>query len=86
MSRKEFITVEHITGDSITTALLSWLEAQDINIAFCRGQGYDGALSMSSNNVGVQVRICQVCPLAFYIHCQSHQLNLCIESMLYSTS
>ena len=33
---------------------------------------------MSSSNIGVQARICQVSPLALYTHCQSHQLNLCI--------
>ena len=33
---------------------------------------------MSSNNVGVQARIREVCPLALYTHCHSHQLNLCV--------
>ena len=70
-----FITVERITGEALSTALLSWLEEHEIDI---RGQGYDGASSMSSNSVGVQARIRQVCPLALYTHCQSHQLNLCI--------
>ena len=38
----------------------------------------DTPLSMSSNNVGVQARIREVCPLALYTHCHSHQLNLCV--------
>ena len=33
---------------------------------------------MSSNRAGVQGRISQVVPLAFYTHCQAHQLNLCV--------
>lgn len=73
-----FIAVERITGEALSTALLSWLEENDVDIRFCRGQGYDGASSMSSSIVGVQARIRQVCPLALYTHCQSHQLNLCI--------
>ena len=80
-SREEFIgfiTVERITGEALSAALLSWLEEQEIDITLCRGQGYDGASSMSSSRVGVQARIRQVCPLALYTHCQSHQLNLCI--------
>ena len=74
----DFITVERITGESISAALLSWLEAHELDVAFCRGQGYDGASSMSSSNMGVQGRICRVSPLALYTHCHSHQLNLCI--------
>ena len=73
-----FITVERITGEALSTALLSWLEEHEIDVALCRGQGYDGASSMSSSSVGVQARIRQVSPLALYTHCQSHQLNLCI--------
>ena len=73
-----FITVEQITGAALSAALLSWLKSHNIDIANCRGQGYDGASSMSSNNVGVQARIREVSPLALYTHCQSHRLNLCI--------
>ena len=67
-----FITVERITGEALSTALLSWLEEHEIDVAMCRGQGYDGASSMSSSSVGVQARIRQVSPLALYTHCQSH--------------
>ena len=74
----DFITVERITGESISAALLSWLQAHELDVAFCRGQGYDGASSMSSSNVGVQGRIREVSPLALYTHCHSHQLNLCV--------
>ena len=74
----EFITVERITGESISAAIFSWLEKHDIDVTLCRGQGYDGASNMSSSHAGVQGRICEVAPLAFYTHCQSHQLNLCV--------
>ena len=43
----DFITVERITGDSIFAALLSWLQAHELDVAYCRGQGYDGASSIS---------------------------------------
>ena len=74
----DFITIERITGESLSAALLSWLEEHEIDVDFCRGQGYDGASSTSSSSVGVQARICQISPLALYTHCQSHQLNLCV--------
>ena len=52
-----FIAVERITGEALATALLSWLQEHNIDVSFCRGQGYDGASSMSSSTVGVQARI-----------------------------
>ena len=38
-----FITVERITGKVLATALLSWFKEHNIDILFCKGQGYDGA-------------------------------------------
>ena len=73
-----FITVERITGEALATALLSWLQAHDLDVSLCRGQGYDGASNMSASTRGVQARIREASPLALYTHCQSHQLNLCI--------
>ena len=73
-----FIAVERITGEALATALFSWLQEHNIDVSFCRGQGYDGASSMSSSTVGVQARIREVSPMALYTHCHSHKLNLCI--------
>lgn len=44
-----------------------------------RGQGYDGASNMSSGAVGVQARIMKEAPLATYVHCNGHCLNLVIS-------
>ena len=74
----DFITVYRITGDSLSKAILVRLSSWDIDIANCRGQGYDGAYSMSSSRASAQGRICEVCPLAIYTHCQAHELNLCV--------
>ena len=40
------------------------------------GQAYDGASVMSGKNTGVQARIKSEAPLAFYVHCNAHCLNL----------
>lgn len=40
------------------------------------GQAYDGASVMCEENTGVQVHIKSVAPLAFYVHCNAHCLNL----------
>ena len=42
-----FITVERITGEALSTALLSWLEENELDVRLCRGQGYDGDSNMS---------------------------------------
>ena len=44
-----------------------------------RGQGYDEASNMSSDVAGVQAHIKEVAPLATYIHCNGHCLNLVIS-------
>lgn len=40
------------------------------------GQAYDGASVMSGKHTGVQARIKSEAPLAFYVHCNAHCLNL----------
>ena len=59
-------------------ALLKCLNVWNLDITNCRGQGYDGASNMSSLQKKVQGRILEVTPLAFYTHCQAHQLSLCV--------
>ena len=43
-----------------------------------RGQGYDGAGAMAGAEKGVASRITKKYPLAPYVHCYSHKLNLCV--------
>ena len=74
----DFVSVDRITGEVLSSAILARLQSWDIPITNCRGQGYDGASNMSSSVCGVQGRIQQHAPLAFYTHCQAHQLNLCV--------
>ncbi|CAI6375694.1 unnamed protein product [Macrosiphum euphorbiae] len=46
-----------------------------------RGQCYDGAASMRGSYSGVQSRIKEENPLALYVHCYAHILNLCIVDL-----
>ena len=81
--REEFMTflkLEKTTGEYyVTEKMIKFLKSLDLPIENIRGQGYDGASSMSSERVGLQARIKQISPLATYIHCSSHQLNLVIS-------
>jgi len=48
----------------------------DIKIEDCRGQGYDGGSNMAGKNLGVQKRILDLNPRAFFVPCAAHKLNL----------
>ena len=76
----DFVYLERATGESIAMAIIESVKKHHVDINKARGQCYDGASCMSSNNVGVQARIKQVSPFALYVHCHSHVLNLSIAS------
>ena len=56
----DFITVERITRESLSTTILERLQKWGLDIRNCRGQGYDSSSNMSSSHTGVQGRICAV--------------------------
>ena len=74
-----FVELERINGEKIAEAILKFLKENDIPTGNMRGQGYDGASHMSSGAVGVQARIKKQAPLATYVHCNGHCLNLVIS-------
>ena len=74
-----FLELERITGEKVAESILGFLKENGIPVVNMRGQGYDGASNMSSPQVGVQGRIKQVAPLATYVHCSGHCLNLVIS-------
>jgi hypothetical protein len=73
-----FVQVESTTGFELSETILSTLRSSNLDIKKLRGQGYDGAANMSGPIKGVQSRILAVQPLAFYTHCQGHNLNLVV--------
>ena len=79
--REEFLLfhLPRITGEVIATTILDFLQMTGLDATNIRGQGYDGAANMSSDNVGVQRRIKQQSPKAVYVHCSGHCLNLVIS-------
>ena len=69
-----------LSGESISSEILKWLDANGLDIKLCRGQGYDGAGSMAGKVKGVAARIQRCYPRAIYVHCGSHLLNLAVAS------
>ena len=81
--REEFITflkLERVRAIDITNAIVNCLEGLGLSLNELRGQGYDGASTMSGEKSGVQKRIRDIQPKALYTHCAGHSLNLAIVS------
>jgi hypothetical protein len=57
------------------------LSKHSLSIKNLRGQGYDGASNMRGEFHGLQRRILDENPYAFYIHCFAHQLQLVVVSV-----
>ena len=73
----------------LVESLLGFLTRHEVNIADCRGQSYDNTSNMSGKYNGMQAIIHRKCPLAEYVPCATHSLNLvgqsavswCLESV-----
>ena len=75
--REEFVTfvkLERVRASDITTAIINTLEGLGLSLNELRGQGHDGAATMSGEKSGVQKQIRDRQPKAVYT------LNLVIES------
>lgn len=64
------------TGHELSEMILKTLEEHHIDIADCRGQGFDNSSNMSGKVKGVQAEIRKINPLATYSPCASHTLNI----------
>ena len=73
-----FFNVNDTTGLGLTEIIIGALKDFGLNISFCRGQGYDNGANMKGKKIGLQKRILDLNPLAFYLPCGSHSLNLVI--------
>ncbi|KAL7303989.1 hypothetical protein TKK_0003644 [Trichogramma kaykai] len=63
-------------AEETATAVLATLEELGLNLNDCRGQSYDNAANMSGCYSGLQARIRELNPLADYVPCSAHSLNL----------
>lgn len=70
------------TGQNIATIAKDVLIRLQLPIAFLRGQTYDGAANMAGVYNGAQAVIRREQPLAYYVHCVGHCVNLATEAAL----
>ncbi|XP_054082569.1 zinc finger MYM-type protein 1-like [Zeugodacus cucurbitae] len=68
-------SVGHKAEEMFSVIILE-LETLGINIEDCRGQSYDNAANMSGMYNGLQEKIRNQAPFAFYVPCSAHSLNL----------
>ncbi|XP_048513412.1 zinc finger MYM-type protein 1-like [Athalia rosae] len=81
-----FLPITDTTGKGLTQVILD--ELQNLGIAFSdmRGQGYDNGANMKSKHSGVQNRILQRNPRAFFVPCSAHTLNLVVGDAAAATA
>nr|XP_015916929.2 zinc finger MYM-type protein 1-like [Parasteatoda tepidariorum] len=75
----QFIPVHDLTGKAIATTILDQLQSIKVDIKKLRGQGYDGAASMSGKINGAQAQERSIVPSALYVHCSALILNLAVS-------
>lgn len=86
---ERFIALHHVTdtsSESLKDALYGILDKYTLSISRIRGQGYDGASNMRGEFNGLQRKILDENPYAFYVHCYAHRLQLVVVSVTSSCS
>jgi hypothetical protein len=75
-----------ISGRALAEKITSTLKGFNLDLSYLRGQAYDGAGNMAGPVNGAAAIITREYPLALYLHCASHCLNLSIVKPLKLTS
>ena len=81
---ERFLTLHHVvdtTSEALKVVLFGILDKYNLSISRIRGQGYDGASNMRGEFNGLQKKILDENPHAFYVHCFAHRLQLVIVSV-----
>jgi len=74
-----FVELPKTDAQTISKVLINNVQQWGLDTSKWRGQGYDGASTMSGHVSGVQARITAKLPQAkYFVHCRSHCLNLAI--------
>ncbi|XP_065664386.1 zinc finger MYM-type protein 1-like [Hydra vulgaris] len=73
-----YLTVNDTTGKGLFNAFLNQAKNWDLIILDCRGQSYDNGANMKGKVKGVQARFLEMNPMALYVPCANHSLNLVI--------
>ena len=86
INSREFPSAEVAVVEMRYSEVQTRLRSYDSDITKLRGQAYDGAGNMAGRIRGTAALITAQYPLALYIHCASHSLNLAVVKSLQVTS
>ncbi len=71
-----FVEIIDQTADGIADVILAYCQDLGLEMNNLVGQGYDGCSTMAGRENGVQKKILSAHPLALFMHCASHRINL----------
>ena len=77
-----FYAVDDTKGKSIAAIIMDALLRLQLPLNLLRGQTYDGASNMSGTYNGAQAEVRKAQPLAHYVHCIGHCVNLATEAAM----
>ena len=77
----EFLKVKDTMGLGLFNVLQEALSTLELDFDNIRGQGYDNGSNMKGKHKGVQNRVLNINPRAFYTPCGCHSLNLALCDM-----
>ncbi|CAN6547091.1 unnamed protein product [Malus baccata var. baccata] len=81
---EKFLGVQHVTSttsSSLEEAIERFFATTNLSMSKLRGQGYDGASNMKGELNGLETKILNKYPQAFYVHCFAHQLQLALVAV-----
>ncbi|XP_065678121.1 zinc finger MYM-type protein 1-like [Hydra vulgaris] len=81
-----FFEASDSTREGLAKLILTHLEKLGFELKWLRGQGYDNGANMKGVRKGVQNRILEKYPRAFYVPCACHSLNLVVNDAASSTT
>lgn len=73
-----FTAAEAVDAASLSTLIISVLHSLGVEKNQLLAQCYDGAAVMKGHRSGVQCRLREAFPLAAYVHCANHSLQLAL--------
>ena len=76
----EFGKCEQANGESVFNEIMRIIGKNNLSIGLSRGQGYNGAANISSQAIGVQKLVKDLCKKALYTHYCGHNLSLLVVS------
>lgn len=76
-----FYKTSHTDSETLANLIKKVISDNGLDIQNLRGQCYDGAAAMRGSYTGVQARIREENPIALYVHCYAHILNLCLVDL-----